>query len=132
MHATMGLYPPFHAELPLSATAGQLQLALHDTDLHTKTVVRVDTANEEETLAFEDEAVENPLYQLPAVRSGSLEDTWRIDPDQLKIRRKLGGELCMLGKGGSGSVSSPCSFCPLNGVIYMPFWGEWVGLGGMK
>ena len=88
------------------ATAGRLQLALHDTDLEFKTVVRVDTAYEEETLAFEDEAVENPFYQLPAARSGSLEDTWRIEPDHLKCRRILDGDLCMLGKGGFGSVSS--------------------------
>ena len=89
------------------ATAGRLRLALHDTDRHRKTIVCVNTEKQGEALAFEDQAVEDPKYLAPAASSGSLEDTWRIQPDQLKVRRMLNGELCMLGKGGSGSVRFP-------------------------
>jgi hypothetical protein len=91
------ILPVFLAELPLLATAGQLQLALHDTDLDTKAVVVVDGAELGGTVMFEAEADD---FDMPAPRStGSLEDTWRIEPDQLMCRKKPDGALWMLGKG---------------------------------
>jgi hypothetical protein len=87
------------AELPFLATAGKLQLALHDTDLDTKTVVVVEDANEGATLVFENEA-EAGDFNFPAPSTNrSLEDTWRIEPDQLKCRKKADGELWKLGQG---------------------------------
>lgn len=96
------------AELQLLATAGNLQLVLHNADLHTKKIRIVNTAKLEETLAtlaFEDEAVDNQLYQLQATRGGYPEDTWRIKPSQLKCKTKLNGDLYTLGEGRFGSVS---------------------------
>jgi hypothetical protein len=81
------------------ATTGKLQLALHDTDLDTKTVVVVEDGKQGSTLLFEDEAEAGDFRFPPASNSGSLEDTWRIEPDQLQCRKKPDGELWKLGQG---------------------------------
>jgi len=93
--------------LPLLASAGKLQLALHDTDLDTKTVVIVKDAKQGGTLMFENEA-EAGDFNFPAPRtSGSLEDTWRIEPNQLKCRKKSDGELWKLGEGKVETFKTP-------------------------
>jgi hypothetical protein len=94
-------------------------VALHDTDLETKTIMFVEDSEEGGgTLVFEDE-VQAGDFVFPAPRTNrSLEDTWRIEPDQLKCRRKANGELWKLGQGKIKNselyvcklISSHCKF----------------------
>lgn len=83
--------------MPLLANAGNLQLALHDTDMDTKTVIVVEDAKKGGTLVSKDEA-EADAFEFPAPRtSGSLQDTWRIEPGQITCRKKP-NELRMCGE----------------------------------
>jgi len=93
----------------LLATASKLHLSLHDTNLDTKTVVVVDSAEHGGTLMLEAEA-EAGDFVFPAPKTcGSLEDTWRIEPDQLKCRKKSNDELWKLGQGGTLYMESSSS-----------------------
>ena len=76
-------------------------MVLHSADLHTKDARTVNTAKQCETPALEEEA----LYQAQAVGSGFLEDTWRIEPSQLKFRTWPDGVPCILGRGRFSLVS---------------------------
>jgi hypothetical protein len=88
------------AELPLLAAAGNLQLTMHDTNTETTTLYVNEKHGGIVTLKGEDEAEAVDIAELPPRVGSSLENAWRINPDQLKCRRKPDGELWKLGQGG--------------------------------
>lgn len=69
----------------------------------------VEDAEQGGTLLFEDEA-EAGDFSFPPRTSGSLEETWRIEPHQLKCRRKANGQLWKLGQGKVTSAEMQCKF----------------------
>jgi hypothetical protein len=88
------------AELPLLATAGNLQLTMHDTLAETTTIYVSATYGGALMLEGEAEAGAIDFAELPPRIGSSLENTWRINSDQLKCRRKPDGDLWKLGQGG--------------------------------
>jgi len=78
------------------APDGRLQLAMTSTEGHATEVVIRSTGGCG-TVVFRGEEGDSAV---PAQQSkGLLEDTWRIQPQQLKCRQEANGELVKLGHG---------------------------------
>jgi hypothetical protein len=82
----------------LSDTA-LLNLSMYGKDPNDTTIVRAVMPNAPDTLTFEGDRGEGDFVVPAEHEKGSLEDTWRIDPQSLHCRRKSNGELYKLGDG---------------------------------
>jgi hypothetical protein len=83
-----------------------LQLSMNGIDPNDTTIVRAAMPNDPNTLTFESDRVEGEFAVPAEHEKGSLEDTWRIDPQQLHCRRRTDGELYKLGDGESFHLDS--------------------------
>lgn len=77
----------------------QLKLSMHGKDPNNTTIVRAAMPDEPDTLTFESDGAVREFAVPAEHEKGSLEDTWRIDPQHLHCRRKTDGELYKLGDG---------------------------------
>jgi hypothetical protein len=82
----------------LSDTA-QLKLSMYGKDPNNTAIIRTVVPNDTDTLSFDSDGGEGEFAVPARHEKGSLEDTWRIDPQHLQCRRKSNGELFKLGDG---------------------------------
>lgn len=93
------------SEIPKQST-GVLNLASHSPQRRT-TLLHDELPDRSATVVFQGEEPESEIaeWRIPEPGEGdSLDDLWRIQPQDLQCKHKADGNLIKLGSGGAGSV----------------------------
>jgi hypothetical protein len=72
---------------------------MYGKDPNNTAIIRAVVPNDTDTLSFDSDGGEGEFAVPARHEKGSLEDTWRIDPQHLQCRRRSNGELYKLGAG---------------------------------